>query len=69
LGGHAILIVGWGVQNGTDYWTVKNSWYFNPNAYIFMSCSFRICIANVHLCRLKGMLNGARMGFSELFEA
>jgi cathepsin B len=26
LGGHAIKIVGWGVENGTPYWTVANSW-------------------------------------------
>ena len=23
-GGHAVKIVGWGVENGTAYWTVKN---------------------------------------------
>jgi len=28
LGGHAIRIVGWGTENGTDYWKVANSW--NP---------------------------------------
>jgi len=26
LGGHAIKILGWGVENGTAYWTVANSW-------------------------------------------
>ena len=25
-GGHAIRIVGWGTEDGTDYWKVKNSW-------------------------------------------
>uniref|UniRef100_A0A7I4XUN1 Pept_C1 domain-containing protein n=1 Tax=Haemonchus contortus TaxID=6289 RepID=A0A7I4XUN1_HAECO len=25
-GRHAVKIIGWGVQNGTKYWTVANSW-------------------------------------------
>ena len=29
LGGHAIRIVGWGVEGGVKYWKVANSW--NPN--------------------------------------
>lgn len=29
LGGHAIKILGWGVDNGTPYWIVANSW--NPD--------------------------------------
>lgn len=23
---HAVMIAGWGTQNGTDFWLVKNSW-------------------------------------------
>nr|CDJ88699.1 Peptidase C1A domain containing protein [Haemonchus contortus] len=26
-GGHAIKIIGWGVENGTKYWTIANSWH------------------------------------------
>lgn len=25
-GHHAVKIIGWGVENGTDYWLVANSW-------------------------------------------
>jgi len=26
LGGHAVKMTGWGVENGTPYWLVANSW-------------------------------------------
>jgi cathepsin B len=26
LGGHAIKVLGWGTENGKDYWLVANSW-------------------------------------------
>eukprot|EP00296_Roombia_truncata_P007941 JP446400.1.p1 GENE.JP446400.1~~JP446400.1.p1 ORF type:complete len:345 (+),score=133.39 JP446400.1:50-1036(+) len=26
LGGHAIRMIGWGVENGTPYWLIANSW-------------------------------------------
>jgi cathepsin B len=29
LGGHAVKMLGWGVDNGTPYWLVANSW--NPD--------------------------------------
>ena len=25
-GGHAVKIIGWGVEEGVDYWLVANSW-------------------------------------------
>lgn len=26
LGGHAVRMLGWGVENGTPYWLIANSW-------------------------------------------
>lgn len=28
-GGHAIKIIGWGVENGTPYWLCANSWNYS----------------------------------------
>jgi cathepsin B len=45
LGGHAVVIVGWGVEAGTSYWIVQNSWgpEWGENGYFRIKegeCSF-----------------------------
>lgn len=36
LGGHAVVIVGWGKSGSTDYWIVRNSWGIWGNNGYFM---------------------------------
>ncbi|XGW24128.1 hypothetical protein V3C99_005945 [Haemonchus contortus] len=28
-GGHAVKVIGWGTENGTDYWIIANSWNYD----------------------------------------
>jgi len=57
LGGHAIKIVGWGVDNGVKYWKVANSWnpYWGENGY------FRI-IRGVDNCGIEDQVTASSTG-------
>jgi cathepsin B len=37
-GGHAVKVLGWGVENGEDYWIVANSWSsaWGMNGYFYI---------------------------------
>merc|ERR1711865_1089459 len=52
-GGHAVRIVGWGVDNGVKYWKVANSW----NPYWGEKGHFRI-LRGVNHCGIEDEVVG-----------
>jgi len=42
---HAVVIVGYGSDNGTDYWIVRNSWgrTWGSNGYVFIQRGSNMC--------------------------
>lgn len=53
-GGHAVRIVGWGTEDGVDYWKVANSWnpYWGEEGY------FRI-VKGTDECGIEDMVSAA----------
>ena len=49
LGGHAVKLIGWGVENGTKFWTIVNSW----NEDWGEKGAFRI-VRGVNECGIEG---------------
>ena len=47
LGGHAIRVLGWGVENSTPYWLIANSW--NPRGGTKDTSRFSGALTNVEL--------------------
>ena len=52
LGGHAIRIVGWGVDGDTKYWKVANSWnpYWGENGYFRILRGTNECSIESNVC-------------------
>jgi len=57
LGGHAVKLVGWGTENGVDYWKVQNSWnpYWGENGH------FRI-VRGTDECGIEDDATGSSSG-------
>ena len=58
VGGHAVEIVGWGIDNGIPYWQIKNSWGTNWG----MNGYFRM-IRGINNCKIESNCLGLQPDF------
>jgi len=61
LGGHAVKLLGWGTENGEDYWLVANSW----NEAWGDNGTFKIARGN-NECGIEGQVSAGRAGNAEI---
>merc|ERR1711934_331858 len=59
LGGHAVEMLGWGTENGEDYWLIKNSW----NEEWGDNGLFKIA-RGVNECGIEDSVSGGKIGES-----
>jgi len=59
LGGHAVELIGWGTESGSDYWLIKNSW----NEQWGDNGTFKI-LRGSNECGIEGDVSGGLIGTS-----
>lgn len=62
LGGHAVRVVGWGVEKNVKYWHVANSWGRNwgENGYFKIRRGTNECLFESMMMALQANTNGTR---------
>lgn len=61
LGGHAVEMIGWGTENGQDYWLIKNSW----NEQWGDHGTFKIA-RGTNECGIEGSVSGGTISASSV---